>query len=291
MGRLRQTFRDVVCRVKVVLLIAVQCYAAAAPSYVRGLPEPTSQVVQAAGDCVPVTDFGALGDGVHDDTAAFVAAVAAVASTAGCVRVPAVKLGAGYVLTGTVSLPGGVQIIGSLAGTPSPPWAFGAPGDFNTTGGSRILARPTVQKQPRRQPSRSGPAAAAVGPTAGAPLFTLTAGCVVRGLEVIYDRMPFPTDDEILGDSNATSPWHYASFAEAHAGFLRDHVYSLGVGPTFYITEGTPKIAAAKRCRHSGCIYCPITFGRSIDRRALAPWLDSMIPLRAVFVCKDGACT
>ena len=259
------------CRVAILLLVVVHSYTAAAPSS-RPRTAPESQQPQAAvhGSCVLVTDFGALGDGVHDDTPAFVAAVAAVASTAGCVGVPAAELGAGYVLTGTVSLPNGVQIVGNLAGAPSPPWAFGAPGDFNTTGGSRILARPAVR---RRRPGGTAT-------VPGRPLFELTAGCVVRGLEIIYDEMPFPTDDEILGD-DMTSPFHYANFTEAHAGFLSDHVYSLGVGPTFYITEGTLEVTRAHCCR-----------AFTVARVRAACMLDLPIDKTgSVFVCQDGACT
>jgi hypothetical protein len=107
-----------------------------------------------------VVAFGALGDSIHDDTAAFQkAADAAGAAGGGCVRVPAALRGKGYVLTSTVTLSVGVKLVGDVNGFPAVPHAFGPPGDVNTTGGSRILARITTPR---------------------APLFSITQGCGVK---------------------------------------------------------------------------------------------------------------
>ena len=54
-----------------------------------------------------------------DDTLAFQKAAAAAAPTSGCVRVPPVQLGKGYVITGTVVLGMGTKLIGELAGLPA----------------------------------------------------------------------------------------------------------------------------------------------------------------------------
>lgn len=74
----------------------------------RGNPSPATTAARADG-CASVLDYGAHGDGAHDDTAAFRNAVAAVANTSGCVLVPACAIGLGYVLTGTVSVPAGMH--------------------------------------------------------------------------------------------------------------------------------------------------------------------------------------
>jgi hypothetical protein len=105
--------------------------------------------VQPALECHRVTTFGALGDGQHDDTAAFQqAADAADAEGGGCVRVPSAVRGGGFVLTSTVTLAAGVKLVGDASGFPEVPHQFGPPGDLNTTGGSRILARITTPRAP-----------------------------------------------------------------------------------------------------------------------------------------------
>lgn len=163
--------------------------------------------------CFSVKAFGALGDGVHDDTAAFQqAAAAADAAGGGCVRVPSAARGAGFVLTKTVTLAPGVKLLGDVGGFPEVPHAFGPPGDLNTTGGSRILARITAP---------------------GAPLFTITQGCGVKGLMIFYDRMPSPSDEQFR---DPDSVYYYPSFEAARAGFRKDHVPA--IGPTIYVTHG-----------------------------------------------------
>ncbi len=163
--------------------------------------------------CFSVKAFGALGDGVHDDTAAFQqAAAAADTAGGGCVRVPSAAHGAGFVLTKTVTLAPGVKLLGDVGGFPEVPHAFGPPGDLNTTGGSRILARITAP---------------------GAPLFTITQGCGVKGLMIFYDRMPSPSDEQFR---DPDSVYYYPSFEAARAGFRKDHVPA--IGPTIYVTNG-----------------------------------------------------
>eukprot|EP00036_Acanthoecidae_sp_10tr_P000597 CAMPEP_0182946720 /NCGR_PEP_ID=MMETSP0105_2-20130417/57464_1 /TAXON_ID=81532 ORGANISM="Acanthoeca-like sp., Strain 10tr" /NCGR_SAMPLE_ID=MMETSP0105_2 /ASSEMBLY_ACC=CAM_ASM_000205 /LENGTH=132 /DNA_ID=CAMNT_0025086871 /DNA_START=49 /DNA_END=444 /DNA_ORIENTATION=- len=90
--------------------------------------------------CHDVRDYGARGDAASDDTTAFNSAAAAAAASGGrgCVYVPPVAAGLGYVITGTVKLPVGVALIGTLAGMPVVPWMFGPPYDVNSTGGPRI---------------------------------------------------------------------------------------------------------------------------------------------------------
>jgi hypothetical protein len=116
------------------------------PPASSGQQTSTAQAAAVAADdigsCHDVASFGALGDGEHDDTSAFQkAADAADAAGGGCVRVPPVLRGKGFVLTSTVTLAPGVKLVGDANGFPEVPHAFGPPGDVNTTGGSRILAR------------------------------------------------------------------------------------------------------------------------------------------------------
>ena len=164
--------------------------------------------------CHAVTAYGALGDGEHDDTQAFQrAADAADAEGGGCVRVPSVARGGGFVLTSTVTLAAGVKLVGAASGFPELPHEFGPPGDLNTTGGSRILARVTTPR---------------------APLLAITQGCGVKGLFIHYDRIPWPTDAEF---ATPGSPYYYPSFEAARENFRRDHVPA--IGPTIYVTRGT----------------------------------------------------
>lgn len=113
-------------------------------------PTPAAALLAGGhGSCQLVTAFGALGDGEHDDTAAFQkAADAASAAGGGCVGVPPAQRGAGYVLTATVTLAAGVKLVGDASGFPEIPHGFGPPGDVNTTGGSRIFARGTTPRAP-----------------------------------------------------------------------------------------------------------------------------------------------
>jgi hypothetical protein len=182
------------------LVMTVLLFIAAAALPVTAMP------------CFDVTNFGAVGDGHTDDTAAFKAAVAAAAPTQGCVHVPGVKQGKGFVITDTVVINAGVKLVGESAGTPQVPWCYKAPGDLKTTGGSRIFARVT-------KPSH--------------PLFHITAGCSVKGLYILHDNMPFPSDEDF---ANKTSPFYYRNHDDAIRNFYADHVPK--IGPTIYIEFG-----------------------------------------------------
>eukprot|EP00937_MAST-01D_sp_MAST-1D-sp2_P002641 g2641.t1 len=177
------------------------------------------QVPAPSTPCFDVTTFGAVGDGVTDDTAAFIAAVAAAGPRGDCVRVPPVRAGAGagYVLSSTVTLTNGVHLVGSLAGYAPPDSCYTS----NSTGGSRILARP----KPSTYNATAG---------TGAPLIHLAGtGCAVRGLYINYDQMPFPTDRDLF---DAQGAYAYASFDDARRRFVAEHVPP--VGPAIYVTSG-----------------------------------------------------
>jgi len=181
----------------------------------------TAAAAPTASPCWDVTAFGAVGNGATDDTPAFQAAAAAAAPRGGCVRVPPVAHGGGYVLTSTVTLAPGVTLIGTLSGYSPPGWCYGAPLDSNSTGGSRILARPA----PATYDTKAG---------TGAPLIHLTGtGCGVRGLNIVYDRAPFPTDAELF---DPAGPYGYGSFEEARRRFVAEHVPP--AGPAIYVTSG-----------------------------------------------------
>ena len=162
---------------------------------------------------VSVRDFGALGDGVADDTAAFQEALDAVAPTGGVVYVPPVGPGKGYVLTHTVTIPEGVALVGMPFGAGSNVRAvFNLP-DSNIVG-PKIFARPGADQY---EGDRK------------APLFRLMPGCTVRGFWILYDEQPMPSDEAF---QDPDSPYYYASFEEARERFIEDHVKPYG--PTFY---------------------------------------------------------
>jgi hypothetical protein len=165
-----------------------------------------------------VRDFGAVGDGVADDTGAFQKAVDAAGAVGGFVMVPPVAGGKGYVLTRTIQMPEGVALIGSPAGVGTNVRAvFDLPDPHIV--GPKIFARPAADQYegPQKQ-----------------PLFWLRPGCTMRGLWIMYDRQPMPTDEEFQ-DKN--SPYYYPSFEAARANFVKDHVKPYG--PTFYSDMAT----------------------------------------------------
>jgi len=164
---------------------------------------------------VTVRSHGAVGDGQTDDTAAFQAAVDEAAETGATVIVEPVAPGGGYVLTHTVTLARGVSLVGSLAGMPFIAWE-GVPRSIQT--GPVILARP--RKEDYAEGRR-------------APLFLLQGGNTLRGLYILYDRQPWPSDAEF---DDPASPYHYASLEELTARFVEDHVES--VGPTIEVQPG-----------------------------------------------------
>ena len=161
-----------------------------------------------------VTDYGAVGDGSHDDTAAFQAAIDAAAPTGGAVLVPPVGGGKGYVLTRTVTVKQSVALIGSLAGFSSNGWAAYSLPESHVKG-AKIFARPSAKTSDEvRQ-----------------PLFRLQGGNTVRGFWILYDKQPWPSDAEFK-----QIPYSYGSFDDAKKGFLRDYVKPYG--PTFYVEFG-----------------------------------------------------
>ncbi len=162
---------------------------------------------------VSVQDFGARGDGVFDDTAAFQDALNSVADVGGWVYVPPVGSGLGYVLTHTVHIPEGVSLIGMPAGAGSNVRAVFTLPDRNVKG-SKILARPKADQYEGVQK---------------APLFQLSPGAAVRGFWIFYDEQPMPSDEAF---QNPESEFYYPDFDTARQNFLDDHVKPYG--PTFY---------------------------------------------------------
>ena len=160
---------------------------------------------------VSVIDYGAVGDGKHDDTRAFQSAIDVLKGTGGTILVPPVSQGKGYVLTDTIYLTSGVVLIGSLAGFGNNgAWFFPVPENF--VKGAKIFAR---QKTMNR------------------PLFQMDLGSTVRGFYILYDEQPVPSDEEF---QDPQSPYYYASFEEARKNFIKDHVKAYG--PTFYLPWG-----------------------------------------------------
>lgn len=164
---------------------------------------------------VSVRAYGAVGDGATDDTAAFQAAIDEAAKTGAAVLMEPVEPGKGYVLTHTVTLAQGVSLIGSLAGMPFIAWE-GVPREIQT--GPVILARP-------REDQYTG--------ERKAPLFLLQGGNTLRGLYILYDEQPWPSDAEF---DDPASPYHYDSLDELTERFIPEHVAP--VGPTIEVQAG-----------------------------------------------------
>ncbi len=164
---------------------------------------------------VSVRAHGAVGDGLADDTAAFQAAIGEAARTGAAVFIEPVEPGKGYVLTHTVTLVRGVSLIGSLAGMPFVAWE-GVPREIQT--GPVILARPRPEEYTGARK---------------APLFLLQGGNTLRGLYILYDRQPWPSDAEFDAPG---SPYAYASLEELTGRFIPEHVAPCG--PTIEIQPG-----------------------------------------------------
>jgi len=162
-----------------------------------------------------VRAFGAVGDGKHDDTAAFQAALDEAAKTGAAVLVDPVSPGGGYVLTREVLLRPGTSLVGSLAGMPFIAWE-GVARQMQT--GPVILARPAPDQYQGKERR---------------PLFTLEGGNTLRGLYILYDRQPWPSDAEF---ADPRSLYHYESGEETIRRFLREHVAP--VGPTVMVRPG-----------------------------------------------------
>lgn len=169
-----------------------------------GPPEPLS-----------VRAFGAVGDGRTDDTAAFQRAVAAAAEQGATVWIEPVAPGGGYVLTETIRLEPGVSLVGAPFGMPNFAWE-GVRREVQR--GAVILARPRPEgyQGERKQ-----------------PLFDLGGGNTVRGLYILYDEQPWPSDAEF---QNPASPYYYPDLESAKARFLAEHARPYG--PTFFSRHG-----------------------------------------------------
>ena len=124
-----------------------------APVLGRAANAPTDAVTSRAE--VSVKDFGAVGDGTHDDTRAFAAALRAAPAAARCVRVPPGR----YRISSTLVVEGQ-----SLVGSPAPAW----PADADTL--------PSIVPAHR-----------------DAPAFRLGAGGVLQGLDISYEWKAEPT--------------------------------------------------------------------------------------------------
>jgi hypothetical protein len=162
-----------------------------------------------------VRSFGAVGDGQADDTAAFQAAIDEAAAVGGTVLVDPVRPGGGYVLSRTVVLKRGTSLVGSLAGMPFIAWE-GVPRNVQT--GAVILARPHPDEYSGERKR---------------PLFLLEGGNTIRGLYILYDQQPWPSDEDFDAPE---SPYHYDSLEELTDCFIQDHVAPCG--PTIMVRPG-----------------------------------------------------
>jgi hypothetical protein len=158
-----------------------------------------------------VRAFGALGDGVTDDTTAFQKALDAAGETGAAVCIDPVAPGLGYVLTHTVRLPPGTSLIGAPAGMPFFLWE-GVPRAKQR--GCVVLARPAEEQY--RGETRQ-------------PLFELGGGNTVRGLYILYDQQPWPSDADL---ERPDTLYPYAGFEAFRERFVADHARPYG--PTFY---------------------------------------------------------
>jgi len=166
-----------------------------------------------------VRGFGAQGDGKTDDTEAFQQAIDAAADVGGVAWVDPVEPGGGYVITRTVHVRRGATLMGAPAGMPFIAWE-GTPRDMQR--GPVILARPREEDYAAAKK---------------APLFELHGGNTVRGLYILYDEQPWPSDDEV---DDPDSPYHYDSPEALTERFIADHARPYG--PTFYLQSGVASI-------------------------------------------------
>lgn len=175
--------------------------------FAAGAPDGTS--------VASVRDFGAVGDGVADDTAAFQAALDSVSHVGGTVYVDPVGPGGGYVISRRLIMPPGTSLVGAPAGMPFFLWE-GVRRELQR--GAILLARPSPDEY--RGPEKR-------------PLLHLSGGNTLRGLYILYDRQPWPSDDEIRASG-------YAGFGDEGAfiaRFVPERVDPYG--PTIVIQPGT----------------------------------------------------
>jgi len=178
------------------------------------LAPPVQQTVLAPG-CTSVRASGAVGDARTDDSAAFQKAIDQAAAVGGTVFVDPVPPGGGYVITRTVVVKQGVSLVGSLAGMPFIAWE-GVPRNVQT--GPVILARPSADQYTGERKR---------------PLLHLAGGNTLRGLYILYDQQPWPSDQEF---DDPRTPFRYANLDELKRRFVQDHVAPCG--PTIEIQPG-----------------------------------------------------
>lgn len=113
------------------------------------------------GSVVSVSDYGAVGDGTTDNTAAFAAAIAAL-NTGGAVLVPSGQ----FSFDGSIELPTGTALVGTYHSVPSH--------DLRATNGTVILDG--SQLWPR----------GGAGNSSGTPFVTVGGNAAIKGLMIYY---------------------------------------------------------------------------------------------------------
>ncbi|HEY2084027.1 MAG TPA: glycosyl hydrolase family 28-related protein, partial [Verrucomicrobiae bacterium] len=165
------------------------------------LGEPAKEKISPAAMALNVQDFGAVGDGVKDNTDAFAAAMkAAVESGNFAVFVPRGR----FLIKGNLDVPANVMLEGVFAGAPS---------GRNTQDGSVLLA------------------IAGADEPAGKPFITLHTSCTLRGLSIFYPEqkmrnppVPYPWTIRGTGDNISlinvllVNPYQAVDFGSFPAG-------------------------------------------------------------------------
>jgi hypothetical protein len=133
---------------------------------------------------VSVLDFGAVGDwNQTDNTAAFTAALAAVAGAGGIVFVPA----GGYMFLGSLVMPQGTSLVGTYTTVPAHDHSLRHDGSILLPKGGR-------------------------GCSACAPFILVGVDCTLKGFSVVYPDVdpslapvPYPWTIQMLGDNAAVT--------------------------------------------------------------------------------------
>jgi len=161
---------------------------------------PKAQAASSSTTALNVLDFGAAGDGVKDNTAAFTAAMKAAAEgPTSAVFVPRGR----YLIRGHLAVPAGVRLEG----------VFDAPSAVSRNDGSVLLA------------------VAGAGDAQGQPFISLHQSCTLRGLTVFYPEqkmknppVPYPWtvrgqgDNISLVDVLLVNPYQAVDFGTFPAG-------------------------------------------------------------------------
>ena len=154
---------------------------------------------------VSVLDFGAVGDfNVTDNTAAFTAALAAVAAQGGIVFVPA----GGYMFLGTLVMPQGTSLVGTFTTVPAHDHSL-------RHDGSILLPK------------------AGRGSTNGRPFVLVGVDCTFKGFSIYYPDVnpkiapvPYPWTIQMLGDNAAVTDiellnsWNGINATLAHRHYI-----------------------------------------------------------------------